>query len=166
MGSEDAVAVKAMGWAHSFAVSGGVRAGRHWTRNHLRSLPWAAEEPETADAVVLCVSELLTNAHVHAHSDAHLVLTWDGDCLHVSVHDEDPTLPRPRDPQAGATSGRGMGIVGALADDWSMKCQRHGKTVTACFRPTAAQRKTVDPVQTPNSTVDSRSARRSDTTPE
>ncbi|MEU0039436.1 ATP-binding protein, partial [Streptomyces sp. NPDC006333] len=86
----------------------------------------------------------------------------DGDCLHVSVHDEDPTLPRPREPQTGATSGRGMGIVGALADDWSMKCQRHGKTVTACFRPTAAQRKTVDPVHTPNGTVESVGARRSD----
>lgn len=128
-----------MGWAHSFPVSGGVRAGRQWTRTQLESLPWTADEPETVDAVVLTVSELLTNAHVHAHSDAHLVLTWDGDCLHVNVHDDDPTLPRQRDPGAGEVSGRGMGIVRALADEWGMRCQRHGKTVTACFRPAGDQ---------------------------
>ncbi|GDY68073.1 ATP-binding protein [Streptomyces avermitilis] len=133
------MAVKAMGWAHSFPVSGGVRAGRQWTRRQLESLPWSADEPETVDAVVLTVSELLTNAHVHAHSDAHLVLTWDGDCLHVNVHDDDPTLPRQRDPDAGEVSGRGVGIVRALADEWGMRCQRHGKTVTACFRPAGAQ---------------------------
>ncbi|MFF8609589.1 ATP-binding protein [Streptomyces sp. NPDC015346] len=130
--------VKAMGWAHSFPVSGGVRAGRQWTREHLESLAWTAEEPETVDAIVLTVSELLTNAHIHAHSDAQLVLTWDGDCLHISVHDDDPTLPRPRNPDEGAVSGRGVSIVQALADEWGMRCLRHGKTVTACFRPAGA----------------------------
>ncbi|WP_371667544.1 ATP-binding protein [Streptomyces sp. NBC_00289] len=129
------MAVKAMGWAHSFPVSGGVRAGREWVRGHVESLPWTAEEPETVESIVLAVSELLTNAHVHANSDAHLILTWDGDCLHVSVHDEDPTLPRRREPGEGEVSGRGVSIVSALADTWGMKCGRHGKTVTACFRP-------------------------------
>ncbi|MER6158268.1 ATP-binding protein [Streptomyces sp. NPDC001868] len=132
--------IKAMGWAHSFPVSGGVRAGRRWTRTQLESLPWTAAEPQTVDAVVLAVSELLTNAHVHAHSDAHLILTWDGDCLHVSVHDEDPTLPRQRHPQAGEASGRGVGIVRMLADELEMKGQRHGKTVSACFRPAGGDR--------------------------
>ncbi|MER5472008.1 ATP-binding protein [Streptomyces sp. NPDC002685] len=133
------MAVKAMGWAHSFPASGGVSAGRRWTRGHLESLPWTAEEPATVDAIVLTVSELLTNAHVHARSDAYLVLTWDGDCLHVSVHDEDSTLPLQRDPEPGAVSGRGVGIVRMLADELGMKCQRHGKTVTACFRPVGTQ---------------------------
>lgn len=137
------MAVKAKGWAHSFPMSGGVRAGREWTRRCLASLPWAADEPDTVDAIVLTVSELLTNAHIHAHSDAHMVLTWDGDCLHVSVHDEDPTLPRQREPEPGEVSGRGVGIVRKLADEWGMTCQSHGKTVRACFRPThgAADRK-------------------------
>ncbi|MDX2546212.1 ATP-binding protein [Streptomyces sp. WI04-05B] len=134
------MAIKAMGWAHSFPASGGVRAGRHWARRQLQSLHWAADEPETVDAVVLTVSELLTNAHVHARSDASLVLTWDGDCLHVNVHDEDPTLPSQRDPQSGETSGRGVGIVRMLADELQMKCQRHGKTVSACFRPVGKDR--------------------------
>lgn len=117
-GLESSVTVKAKGWAHSFSVTGGVRAGRQWTREHVESLPWAAAEPDTVDAVVLTVSELLTNAHLHARSDAHLVLAWDGDCLHVSVHDEDPTLPRQRDPETGEESGRGVAIVRMLADEW------------------------------------------------
>ncbi|MFF3611619.1 ATP-binding protein [Streptomyces sp. NPDC002580] len=135
------MAVKAMGWAHVFPVSGGVSAGRHWTRGHLESLPWTAEEPETVDAVVLTVSELLTNAHVHARSDARLVLTWDGDCLHVSVHDEDSTPPLRRDPEPGEVSGRGVGIVGMLADEWGTRCQPDGKTVTACFRPSGGRQR-------------------------
>ncbi|MEU0212379.1 ATP-binding protein [Streptomyces canus] len=129
------MAVKAMGWAHSFPMSEGVRVGREWTRRRLESLPWTAAEPDTVDAIVLAVSELITNAHIHAHSDAHLVLTWDGDCLQVSVHDEDPSLPRQREPEQGAVSGRGVSIVRKLADEWGTRCQRHGKTVTACFRP-------------------------------
>ncbi|MFE0677679.1 ATP-binding protein [Streptomyces sp. NPDC058867] len=132
------MAVKAKGWAHSFPMSKNVRAGRDWTREHLKSLPWAAAEPQTVDAIVLAVSELITNAHIHAHSDAHLVLTWDGDCLHVSVHDEDPTLPLHREPDPAAVSGRGMAIVKTLADEWGVRCQRQGKTVTACFRPAEA----------------------------
>ncbi|QFQ94994.1 ATP-binding protein [Streptomyces phaeolivaceus] len=134
------MAIKAMGWAHSFPVAGGVRAGRRWTRQQLESLPWTAAEPQTVDAIVLAVSELLTNAHVHAHSDARLILTWDGDLLHVSVHDEDPTMPRRRHPRAGEVSGRGVGIVRMLADELEMKGQRHGKTVSACFRPAGTER--------------------------
>ncbi|MFF6996404.1 ATP-binding protein [Streptomyces sp. NPDC008313] len=129
-----------MGWAHSFPMSGGVRAGREWTRRQLSSLPWTAEEPETVDSIVLAVSELLTNAHLHARSDARLMLTWDGHCLHVSVHDEDPSLPTPKSPASGAVSGRGINIVRSLADSWDTYCQRHGKTVTACFRPAAHHR--------------------------
>ncbi|MFJ9150248.1 ATP-binding protein [Streptomyces sp. NPDC102270] len=87
------------------------------------------------DSIVLALSELITNAHIHAHSDAHLVLTWDGDCLQVSVHDEDSSLPRQREPDQGAVSGRRVSIVRKLADGWGMRCQRHGKTVRACFRP-------------------------------
>ncbi|MEE1760928.1 ATP-binding protein [Streptomyces sp. SP17KL33] len=135
-----ATGIKAKGWAHSFPVSGGVHAGRRWTRRQLESLPWTADEPETVDAVVLAVSELLTNAHIHAHSDARLILTWDGECLQVSVHDEDPTLPLQRSPKPGETSGRGVGIVRMLADTLEMRCQRHGKTVSACFRPARAAR--------------------------
>ncbi|MEU9305372.1 ATP-binding protein [Streptomyces sp. NPDC048269] len=131
------MAVKAVGWARSFPIAEGVRAARQWTAGHLASLPWNGSAADTVHSVLLCVSELVTNAHVHAVGTAHLVLTWDGYCLHVSVADADPWLPSPREPDAdeGATSGRGLGIVTALADSLDVHACHGGKTITACFRP-------------------------------
>ncbi|OEJ30474.1 ATP-binding protein [Streptomyces subrutilus] len=133
------LAVKAVGWAGSFPVSQGVRAARLWTAGHLTSLGWDNWAPDTAHSVLLSVSELVTNAHVHAAGTAHLVLTWDGTCLHVSVSDSDPQLPAPRPADAtadaGATSGRGLGIVTTLADSWDVHACHGGKAITACFRP-------------------------------
>ncbi|MER8184943.1 ATP-binding protein [Kitasatospora sp. NPDC094015] len=127
--------VRATGWARSFPIAGGIRAGRRWTRIHLDSLGWTASAPDTVDAVLITVSELLTNAHVHAHSNAELVLVWDGRCLHVSVHDASATLPVPRAADGEALGGRGMAIVAALADEWEVRRQQRGKTVSACFHP-------------------------------
>ncbi|MCX4632190.1 ATP-binding protein [Streptomyces sp. NBC_01443] len=132
-----ALTVKAVGWARSFPISRGVRAARQWTAVHLASLPWNNWAEDTVHSVLLSVSELVTNAHLHAVGTAHLVLTWDGACLHVSVADSDPHLPSPpvTDADAGATSGRGLGIVTTLADSWSVHSCHGGKAVTACFRP-------------------------------
>ncbi len=130
--------LRAVGWAQAFPASGGVRAGRQWAREHLESLGWAEEAPETVDAVLLTVSELITNAHVHAHSDAQLVLTWDGRCLHVTVGDSGTGRPAPRAPDSGRPSGRGLVIVDALADHWETRTHVNSKMVTACFRPSGA----------------------------
>ncbi|MCS0638411.1 ATP-binding protein [Streptomyces sp. LP05-1] len=127
--------IRAVGWAQSFPITRGVRAGRQWARDHLDALPWTAGAPETVDAVLLTVSELITNAHVHAHSNAQLVLTWDSRCLHVSVHDSGPGLPSPRRPDTVSPHGRGLAIVDALADSWDIHPQTDGKTITACFTP-------------------------------
>ncbi|WP_051782077.1 MULTISPECIES: ATP-binding protein [unclassified Streptomyces] len=129
--------MRAKGWATSFPVHRGVREARRWTAERLDSLQWTADAPDTAHSVLLTVSELVTNAHVHARSDAGLVLTWDGRCLHVSVADGDPYLPAPRDPSREATSGRGLAIIDALADEWDAHSFHGGKTITACFHPDA-----------------------------
>ncbi|GAA4837995.1 ATP-binding protein [Kitasatospora terrestris] len=130
-------AMGAVGWARSFPVGGGVRAGRAWARDHLAALGWDRTAPDVADAVVLAVSELLTNAHVHARSDAELVLVWDGRCLLLSVHDHSPLLPRPRPSGPEETGGRGLALVQAVADHWHTYPAPDGKTVTACFHPPA-----------------------------
>ncbi|MGQ4511098.1 ATP-binding protein [Streptomyces sp. DW26H14] len=127
--------VRAVGWARSLPLTSEVRVARHWARQHLGSLAWTADAPETVDAVLLTVSELVTNAHVHAHSSAQLVLTWDTSCLHVSVHDASPRLPQPRPPSEDRLGGRGMYLVEALADSWETRPCPHGKTIVACFRP-------------------------------
>jgi anti-sigma regulatory factor (Ser/Thr protein kinase) len=127
--------MRALGWARTLPLPSTVSAGRAWARRHLDDLGWTTGAPGTADAVVLTVSELVTNAHVHAHSAAHLVMTWDGRCLYVSVGDTSPEAPLARPESATATSGRGMAIVDALADTWTARVGPAGKTVTACFHP-------------------------------
>lgn len=127
------MSVKAVGWAKSLPVANGVKAARDWARTHLDQLGWSASLPETADAVLLTVSELVTNAHVHAHSDAQLVMVWDCRCLQVSVSDASHAVPAARERDDERPSGRGMVIVDALADDWETHQRAAGKTVTTMF---------------------------------
>lgn len=132
--------VRAVGWARSIPISAGPKAARDWARGHLESLGRPMATSHTVDDVLLAVSELVTNAHVHAHSTARLVMTWDGRCLHVTVHDDDAALPTPRDPSGDRLGGRGMFLVDALADEWEARPCPYGKSVTACFRmPTTAE---------------------------
>ncbi|MET8508172.1 ATP-binding protein [Streptomyces sp. NPDC004787] len=132
--------IRAVGWARSLPIGSSVRAARDWTREHLAALGWDRTAPDTADSVVLTVSELVTNAHVHAHSDAQLILTWDEECLHVTVHDASPVVPRRRSPDDEAPGGRGLLLVDALGDDVRTRACPRGKAVTACFRPAAPGR--------------------------
>ncbi|MEU2352916.1 ATP-binding protein [Streptomyces misionensis] len=135
---EDGSSLKAVGWARTLPVSSGVKAARDWTRAHLETLGWTRTAPELVDSVLLTVSELVTNAHVHARSTAQLILTWDEGCLHVTVHDADSRLPEQRRPDSGAPGGRGLLLVDALAHEWEVhRCPR-GKDIVACFRPPAA----------------------------
>ncbi|WP_103544294.1 ATP-binding protein [Streptomyces sp. SM1] len=131
--------VRAVGWARSLPLDSEVKAARDWARGHLRALGWTTTHPETVDAVLLTVSELVTNAHRHAHSTAQLIMTWDQSCLHISVHDTSASLPAPRDPSTERVGGRGMFLVDALADAWKAHPCPHGKTVTACFRGPGAE---------------------------
>ncbi|WP_051845371.1 ATP-binding protein [Streptomyces sp. NRRL S-813] len=125
----------AVGWARSFPISSGVRAARDWTRKHLITLGWDRTAPDLVDSVVLAVSELVTNAHAHAGTDAQLILTWDEKCLHVTVHDASTRLPRQRHADDSALGGRGLLLVDALADGWQVRRCPRGKDVTACFQP-------------------------------
>jgi anti-sigma regulatory factor (Ser/Thr protein kinase) len=120
-------------------MNSGVKAARDWTREHLDTLGWTTDFPGSADAVLLTVSELVTNAHVHARSSAQLVLTWDTRCLHVAVHDSSSELPVTRRPNAEHTGGRGMFLVDALADTLEARPCPDGKTVIACFQPHGAE---------------------------
>jgi anti-sigma regulatory factor (Ser/Thr protein kinase) len=126
--------LRAVGWARSLPLNSEVKAARDWARDHLSALGWTTTAPETVDDVLLTVSELVTNAHVHAHSNAQLVMTWDERCLHISVHDGSSELPAPRSAGTERVGGRGMFLVDALADEWESRPCRHGKSVVACFR--------------------------------
>ncbi|NUP34927.1 MAG: ATP-binding protein [Streptomycetaceae bacterium] len=127
--------VRAVGWARVLPLTSEVKTARDGAYDRLESIGWTATAPQTVDAVILTISELVTNAQVHAHSNAQLVLTWDTQCLHVAVHDASPVLPRPGPVDFEQPGGRGMLLVDALADTWEARPCVYGKTVTACFRP-------------------------------
>lgn len=131
----DDSSLKAVGWARAQPLSHGVKAARDWARRHLDSLGWTKAAPDTAHAVLLAVSELVTNAHLHARSTALLVLVWDGEQLQLTVHDSSPLLPGPAAlPDDDALGGRGMFLIDALADGWQARSGSTGKDVTVYFR--------------------------------
>ncbi|MEU8461721.1 ATP-binding protein [Streptomyces sp. NPDC029003] len=131
----DRRAVRAVGWARSLPLDTDTKTARDWTRSHLRALSWVDEAPQTLDDVLLTVSELVTNAHVHARSSAQLVMTWDQNCLHIAVHDGSSDAPVLKPPSTDCNGGRGIFLVDALADDWTVRTCAAGKVIIACFRP-------------------------------
>ncbi|MFE9846973.1 ATP-binding protein [Streptomyces goshikiensis] len=71
---------------------------------------------ETADTVVLVVSELVTNALRHAGGTCTLDLTAHPDGIEVAVHDPSPQAPRMRTPDFNrGTGGFGWPMVNRLA---------------------------------------------------
>ncbi|MFD4740211.1 ATP-binding protein [Streptomyces virginiae] len=111
-------------------VPGLVAKGRDFTRRALRDWGWA--ETETSEDTLLVVSELLTNASLHAHGCRELVLTADATSLRIEVHDGMTTLPVPgRAPQRGVPGSRGLFIVERLSDRWGTHTYEAGKAVWA-----------------------------------
>ncbi|MFF2010740.1 ATP-binding protein [Streptomyces sp. NPDC058195] len=109
---------------------------RKFVRDALRD--WACEK--RADDVVLCVSELATNALLHGVPPGRgfrLRLSLDpGDgVLRVEVHDSgdgEVRLPGAW-ADSGAESGRGLLMVATLADTWGVGERNPGKVVWCEF---------------------------------
>ncbi|MEU8587266.1 SpoIIE family protein phosphatase [Streptomyces sp. NPDC048664] len=110
----------------------GVKAARGFVADRLRS--WGL--PEVADDLQLAVSEIVTNALVHAGSDVDVRLRAFPDRLRLEVRDSDsnPPVPSPlsvsEEGSAEAEHGRGMCIVQALAGQWNSSPNGRGKTVS------------------------------------
>jgi anti-sigma regulatory factor (Ser/Thr protein kinase) len=82
-----------------------------------------------ADDAALLVSELVTNAVIHARSDVALRLWRTGSGIRVEIADRDPkpVVRRPADPEA--LGGRGLYLVDTLARDWGVRPAKPGKAV-------------------------------------
>lgn len=84
--------------------------------------------PELADTAELLASELVTNALVHTGRGAVFDAVLTGEHrLRVEVQDGTSRLPGRRHPGDTATSGRGLLLVEALADDWGVQLRGDGK---------------------------------------
>jgi anti-sigma regulatory factor (Ser/Thr protein kinase) len=85
---------------------------------------------DVADTVALLVSEIVTNAIVHARTDIVLEVMVNAQRLRVHVTDGS-TVGAVRQPAADlyAENGRGLQLVTALASDWGVLRTSTGKTV-------------------------------------
>jgi DNA-binding NarL/FixJ family response regulator len=84
---------------------------------------------ELFDVVALLTSELVTNAILHAHSDIELSVSLKPHAVRIDVVDNSADLPAPRHAADEDTSGRGLGLVEALATAWGVDERPGGKSV-------------------------------------
>lgn len=95
----------------------------------------AALERWGCDALIpdaqLVLTELLTNAIVHAESSCTVTLELSGTSLHIEVSDDDPTPPQPQPFDVMREGGRGLLIVSSLASAWGIEPNATGKRVWA-----------------------------------
>jgi anti-sigma regulatory factor (Ser/Thr protein kinase) len=85
---------------------------------------------ETIDVARLLVTELATNAVVHARSSIRLSVIPAGGAVRIEIRDDDPRpLPQPAMPDPESTEGRGLWLVSALASSWGVNRNDRGKTV-------------------------------------
>ncbi|WP_329566704.1 ATP-binding protein [Kitasatospora sp. NBC_01266] len=107
-----------------------VGRARRWVRAQVLAF---GADPDTsfAEALVLVVSELVTNAVVHTGRPAVLRLCWppDAAALRVEVADASGSAPAPRHASAAATNGRGLELVELLCVRWGWYPQGSGKLV-------------------------------------
>lgn len=82
------------------------------------------------DTVSLLVSELVSNAIIHAQSDFEVSVMLRSHSIRVEVGDQSVVVPVPRDAEPDDVSGRGMALVDALATGWGVTDRDEGgKTV-------------------------------------
>ncbi|MEV8457067.1 ATP-binding protein [Streptomyces sp. NPDC052095] len=119
-------------------VPGVVPAARDFARQALHEWGWlpasGADARAAAEDVLLVVSELVTNACLHAEGPDEIRIARTAKVLRVEVADGGAGQPAPRTPhRAGRPGGHGMFIVQRLCLDWGVLRVpgRPGKTVWA-----------------------------------
>ena len=88
------------------------------------------DEGDLTDTVTLLVSELVTNAVIHAGSDVEVVVRLTATAARIEVTDTSASAIAPRDAAADEDSGRGLALVETLAQRWGVRpAPDGGKTV-------------------------------------
>jgi anti-sigma regulatory factor (Ser/Thr protein kinase) len=106
-------------------------AARRFVRDALSN--WDLLDCE--EVTTLAVSELVTNAVLHARCGPDLILQFAGRRLRVEVHDTSHVLPARKRYAIDAGTGRGMLLVEALVGGWGVEPTASGKVVWFEVRP-------------------------------
>ncbi|NHC13166.1 SpoIIE family protein phosphatase [Motilibacter deserti] len=88
---------------------------RHYVRERLRHSP-----SDLADRAELCVSELVTNAVVHAATAIEVIVEPLDSRVRLEVRDHSPALPRRLVHSERAATGRGLDLVATLSEAWGV----------------------------------------------
>jgi anti-sigma regulatory factor (Ser/Thr protein kinase) len=108
-----------------------VRDARRFLSSVLRE--WDTDAYDFGAPQVL--SELATNAALHARTSFTVTVHLADECLLLEVSDASARVPRARHYAPDATTGRGMGLVAALSLSWGTTGAAGGKTVWARVAP-------------------------------
>ncbi|MFG2640425.1 ATP-binding protein [Streptomyces sp. NPDC048370] len=117
-----------------FGTKGVVMRCRDFTAEALGDWGWIpaedAEGRERVEDVLLLVSEVVTNACLHADGPEELVLRHRDDHLRVEVSDASPEHPKRRRPRAPSLpGGHGLMVLDRLAGAWGSEPRGRGKVV-------------------------------------
>ena len=125
-------------WAREAHFSPGPRSVSE-ARGFVADLLVQHELPSLVDDVRLVVSELVTNALVHAHT--HITVTLEerrAAGVKLTVHDDSSATPVARIAAVTDTGGRGLAIVEHYCSEWGFEVHPgHGKSVWAVFASAA-----------------------------
>ncbi len=98
-------------------------------RRDVRDLLTRTGREDLLDACVLLVSEIVTNALLHAGTPIGLSVVVAPGGVRVEVRDGSPHLPSRRRYATTSGTGRGLQMLEAMADDWGTVADGSGKTV-------------------------------------
>jgi anti-sigma regulatory factor (Ser/Thr protein kinase) len=108
-----------------------VGAARRFLRATLRE--WNNDAYDYAAPLVL--TELATNATLHARTPYTVLLRLELTYLVVEVLDSSPRLPQARHYATDSATGRGITLVDSFSDTWGTTPTPDGKVVWAHVRP-------------------------------
>jgi anti-sigma regulatory factor (Ser/Thr protein kinase) len=87
--------------------------------------------PDRTDAVLLVVSELVTNAVRQGDGPVRLTLHVSNGALDVAVFDTGHRMPVLSDLGPDSTGGRGLHLIDTVCESWGVREEIDGKTVWA-----------------------------------
>ncbi len=90
-------------------------------------LQWGLHEAN--DLAQMLVSELVTNAVLHARTEFTVAVRRIGERVRITVTDGSRSLPQQRRYGSDSTTGRGLRLVASLSADWGVDPDSGGKSV-------------------------------------
>ncbi|MBB1253901.1 ATP-binding protein [Streptomyces alkaliterrae] len=127
-----------------------VGRARRWARSRLAGCGISADGP-LGETLILLISELVTNAVVHAGCPSVLRMLLparqvEGCAVRVEVADGSNRAPCRRHAGGDDTGGRGLELVDGLADRWGWDCDAQGKRIWCELDARGPARSTTAPV--------------------